>query len=199
MAYWLSKKSTNIGKISVIQESIPVGCILPACANCTCFNSHQMSAPGVVSWSELSSKGLQWWPADVTSSGKGGSRSSKVSCLQGEWARVRGLYSNVQCTMGNGHMGPPTNRQTWLKTLPSITSGHINTHYICWSNMISRSMLWVLTLLTLFPMFVDSFKNLFAKGNRSVNPLEYQVLIFTSLLGQRLNFLRVENSLGCIK
>ena len=48
-------------------------------------------------------------------------------------------------------------------------------------------------------MFVDSFKNLFAKGNRSVNPLEYQVLIFTSLLGQRLNFLRVENSLGCIK
>ena len=26
------------------QESIPVGCVLPTCTNCTCFNSHQMSA-----------------------------------------------------------------------------------------------------------------------------------------------------------
>ena len=42
-------------------------------------------------------------------------------------------------------------------------------------------------------MFVDSFKNLFAKDNRSVKPIEYQVLIFTCFLDRRLNFLRGEN------
>ena len=26
------------------QEIIPVGCVLPICAESTCFNSHQMSA-----------------------------------------------------------------------------------------------------------------------------------------------------------
>ena len=42
-------------------------------------------------------------------------------------------------------------------------------------------------------MFVDSFKNLFAKDNRSVKPLEYQVLILKSFLDLRLNFLRGKN------
>ena len=27
-----------------LQESIPVECVLPACVDHTCFNSHQMSA-----------------------------------------------------------------------------------------------------------------------------------------------------------
>ena len=30
-----------------------------------------------------------------------------------------GLYSEVQCFMGNGHMGTPTDRNTPVKTLPS--------------------------------------------------------------------------------
>ena len=51
-----------------------------------------------------------------------------VLCLRvpcsGGWA----LYNEVQCIMGNGHMGPPpsppygyNDSQTWLKTLPSYS------------------------------------------------------------------------------
>ena len=31
----------------------------------------------------------------------------------------RGLYSEVLCILGDGHMGPPVERQTRLETLPS--------------------------------------------------------------------------------
>ena len=36
-----------------------------------------------------------------------------------------GLYSEGQCIMSNGHMGPPIDRQTHtrVKTLPSLTPG----------------------------------------------------------------------------
>ena len=50
------------------QESIPVGCVLPACTNCMCFNRHQMSAPWVGSSDEEVWTGFQSWESDVTSS-----------------------------------------------------------------------------------------------------------------------------------
>ena len=45
-----------------------------------------------------------------------GGRDPQVPCPEG--AGVGSLYSEVQCIMGNGHMGP-VDRQTRVKTLPS--------------------------------------------------------------------------------
>ena len=57
--------------------------------------------------------GLQWWPPDVTSRGGG--------------ARGGGLYNEVQCIVGNGHMGKPstpsnrtTDRDLWKHYLQAI-------------------------------------------------------------------------------
>ena len=47
------------------QENITVGCLLPICTNCTCFNSHQMSAlvvgegAGMNKFEQVSSDGCQ--------------------------------------------------------------------------------------------------------------------------------------------
>ena len=53
------------------QENIPVGCGLPTCTNCTCFNSHQMSAlvveegAGMNKFRQVSSDGHQMSLEDV--------------------------------------------------------------------------------------------------------------------------------------
>ena len=55
---------------------------------------------------------LQWPPLDVAPKGAGidGSRSD---VLGQSWGQGGGLYSVVQCAMGNGHVGIlPVNKQT---------------------------------------------------------------------------------------
>ena len=55
----------------------------------------------------------------------GGAQYSEIEDEHVQGAGVRGLgiglfvYGEVQCIMGNGHMGPHVDRQTRLKTLPS--------------------------------------------------------------------------------
>ena len=64
------------------QESIPVGCV-PATWKPYPFQFH-------------------WPPPDIT---PGGPRSH----VRGEGADVGGgLYSEIECIMGNGYMGPPS-------------------------------------------------------------------------------------------
>ena len=63
-----STKWTVVLQRLQIQESIPVGCMPPACDDCTCFNSHQMSAPWVGgpvvnNFEQVSSDGHQMSPA----------------------------------------------------------------------------------------------------------------------------------------
>ena len=55
---------------------------------------------------------------DGGGAGTGGGLYNEVPCQEG--VGTGALYSEVQCIMGNGHMGPPfsDNRQTRLKTLP---------------------------------------------------------------------------------
>ena len=58
--------------------------------------------------------------------GGGGSRAGSMS--DGLISLVRGwgqgdLFSEVQCIVGNVTWGPPVNRQTWMKTLPSRNFG----------------------------------------------------------------------------
>ena len=86
------------------QGRIPVGCIYSLLA----LTSHQMSVPVWGSSSEQIETGLQSWPPDVTSKGWGGEGVGLGPCTE------RGLYSEVQCIMGNGHMEPPS---LWMDRL----------------------------------------------------------------------------------
>ena len=86
-----------------------------------CFNSHHgMSLQGgghqISKFKKVSNDDHQMSLAD-------GGQGLGVPCLM-SWGGLglRALYSQVQCIMGNGHMGTPckqADRQTWLKTLPS--------------------------------------------------------------------------------
>ena len=63
-----TKRTDVLQKFSK-QDSIPVGCIPPTCDDCTCFNSHQMSAPWVGgpvvnNFEQVSSDGHQMSPAE---------------------------------------------------------------------------------------------------------------------------------------
>ena len=135
---FLNVSKTTNHKTIYQQESIPVGCIPPVCADHTCFNSHQTSAP--TGWaggpqvnnlnrSPVLAKrchyqwlgpggpctmkshvwGRAWWGSLYSESG-GESLYSKVLC-PGRWGS---LYGEVQCIMDNGHLGPtiPVNRMT---------------------------------------------------------------------------------------
>ena len=110
-----------------------------ACTNCTCFNSHQISARGG-SWSEHVWTGLQRWPRDVTSRGKcpctvrshvwrgpGSGVPIQKGPVSGGGAGVWGgsSYSEVPCPVGGWEGGlysaswvmvtcdrSPVNRQT---------------------------------------------------------------------------------------
>ena len=82
-------------------------CVLSACIDCNYFNSHQMSVPvGWVSskvnkFEQVSSGGHQM---SLVGQGSGLGATEvgpQVSCWGG------GLYNEVQCIMGNGHMLPP--------------------------------------------------------------------------------------------
>ena len=78
--------------------------------NRTCFSSHQMSAPvRGVSWSEQVWTRLQSWSTDVDSGGGGGPRGGPLIMRFQVWCSGgwRGLYSEVQCIMANGHTGTP--------------------------------------------------------------------------------------------
>ena len=94
------------------QESMPVGNFTPVCTNQMCFNSHQMSAlvggPETNKFEEIHRDGYHMVtgvPVQSRDELKG-SLYSEVSCLVGP-------YSEVQCAMGNGHMGAPRkDRQT---------------------------------------------------------------------------------------
>ena len=101
----------------------------------TCFGSHhKMSASEREFSSEQVWICLQFLPPlsigpSLVGSHVGGGAMLEVGELEvGEvWCRGRGqgqvLYSEAQCTMGNGHKGPPVKRQidrhTWLEILPS--------------------------------------------------------------------------------
>ena len=43
--------------------------------------------------------------------------------LVGPKSDVWGLYSEIQCIIGNGHMGTPMDRQIPVKTIPSRNFG----------------------------------------------------------------------------
>ena len=113
------------------QESISLGCVPPACADRTCFNSHQMSALvgrshirreslySEVSWLE-GGAGPGGWSLCSEISCLGGSLYSEVPWLEGvpvQWcpmsrggleAKASGaLYSDFLCIMGGGHIGLP--------------------------------------------------------------------------------------------
>ena len=77
------------------QESIPIRCVLPTCADHTCFNSHQMSAlvegGPEVTWLNRS-------PVMATRCHQRGCfLSSEVPCSEGVgWARAMGEGVHVQ-------------------------------------------------------------------------------------------------------
>ena len=49
-----SNQEVDGGVNQQFDRPIPVGCLPPACTNCACFNSHQMSAlVGVLKWTSL--------------------------------------------------------------------------------------------------------------------------------------------------
>ena len=124
------------------QESIPVGCELPSCIDCTSFNSHyQMSLPKGSSNEQVWTS-LQWLPPDVTSRGPwcqegawlGSGEVPRFDIWGDGWSQRkfsglifgrRGLYSEVQCIMGNDHIMTPVNRQTkrhkWKHYLPATS------------------------------------------------------------------------------
>ena len=86
------------------QESIPVGCVQPACTDRNSFNG-QMSSSGVPSSHVLGAGPVEGGP--------------QVSCVvPGQWGSV---YSEVQCIMGNGHMGTPPWTHTHKHTCENIT------------------------------------------------------------------------------
>ena len=90
-----------INRLFLKQESIRVGCVPPVCADRTCFNSHQMSAPvdGGESSTELnkfeqvsgvdqmSLAGGEWLPRAYVGVGGGGSSTmrSNVSWVMVTW------------------------------------------------------------------------------------------------------------------
>ena len=93
------------------QEHIPVGCVLPACTDHTSyFNYHYISALGAGVIPQVN-KFEQVFSLDHQISLPGGVPMSYVQ----RWV---GLYSEVQCTMANGHMVARMNRQSDM-TLPS--------------------------------------------------------------------------------
>ena len=97
------------------EGSISVGNVPLACANHTCFNSQQMSALVAGGPScEYTWTSVQWWSPVLSPAG---GLHSEVPCP----SRVR-LYSEIQCIMGNGHMGPPlwTDRHYWKITFPQL-------------------------------------------------------------------------------
>ena len=87
-------------------------------------DSHQISLAG----------GLGWEVPCPTSGGGQGQAWGVSGPMSGGGAGPEqggSLYSEVQCIMGNGHIGPSVDRQperqTQLKTLPSRNSGNIYT------------------------------------------------------------------------
>ena len=132
------------------QESIPVECIPPTCADHMCFfNSHQMSAVVREGFSgEQVWTCLQSWPSDVTRrEGPGGDPLCiEIPCpgprfgpctvrshiYEGGAGPRQALCSEVQCIMGNGYIGPflPLwrDRHDWKHHLPttSLAGGNGN-------------------------------------------------------------------------
>ena len=85
----------------VAQENISQGCVPPACVNHTCFNSHEQGDAGSPC---LMSEAQGGGPRSHSFLGGWGSPRSHV---QEGGARVGPLFSEVQCILGNGHMGTP--------------------------------------------------------------------------------------------
>ena len=113
-----------------IQESIPVGCVLPACQPYMLRCRNLMSVPvggGVIN--EQVWTGLQWWPPDVISRGPG--LGVYVWCWETGLGVIYlisrrgpgpvGLYSEVQYIMGNGHMGTACPLSRMTDTTENIT------------------------------------------------------------------------------
>ena len=101
------------------QESIPVGCVPPACPNCISFNSYQMSVlmgKGVLKWTSLN--------------------RSPVLVTRCHYHRARadgGLYSEVPCLGGGVHVqwGPmPRGEELGLWGPCSMTDNHDWKHYL---------------------------------------------------------------------
>ena len=123
------------GKLCNKQESIPVGCVLPTCANCTCFSSHQVSevveGPEVNRFEQVSSDGCQM---------------SLVGGVPVQWGHMsRGglgpggpcpLRSYVHRRAGAGGWGPvqwgPMHHRYWSHGTPSPlwTDRHDWKHYL---------------------------------------------------------------------
>ena len=97
-------------------------------ADRTYFNSHQMSA--LVRGEGLQVNSLQSWSPDVITRMGGDGVSTVRSHVQG----VGALYSEVQCIMGNGHMGhlPGQNdRQTDTTENITFLQLHFRAAIIC--------------------------------------------------------------------
>ena len=63
---------------------------------------------------------VRWWPPDVSTGGKGSRQVNKFEhAFSG---RGECLYSEVQCVIGNGHIGPPHGQNDWqTDTYENIT------------------------------------------------------------------------------
>ena len=91
------------------QETIPVGCVPPACQPYKLQPTAVSNNGGGVSSNEQVWTGLQYWPPGVTNRGLGlelGLGVSHVPCLMVRGVRGS-LFTEVQCITGNGHMGTP--------------------------------------------------------------------------------------------
>ena len=112
-------------KTIIWQESIPVGCVPPSCAERMCFsNIHQMSALVVLKWKKMNRS-----PVLTTSGAWEG-----VPCL---WRGVRGIpmshiWKGLPCTLRSNASwvmvtwGPPptcghTDRHVWKYYLPATS------------------------------------------------------------------------------
>ena len=120
------------------QETIPVRCVPPVCADHNSFNRHQLALPrGLYSDSgHVSSDGHKQGAGTGTGAGgipglmSGGLGQGQVWGFPGlvsiEFPGPMSggrLYSEVQFIMGNGHMGTPMDRHIPpVKTLPSRNS-----------------------------------------------------------------------------
>ena len=98
-----------------IQESIPVGCVQPACQPCMfSWLRHQMSVPvGVTKWT-----GSQWLPPDVTSRVPGGPMSH-VWEVGVSMSHVCGVRSNVSWVMVTRAPPVVTYRHGWKHYIPA--------------------------------------------------------------------------------
>ena len=111
---------TDVLFANIQEESIPIGCAQPVCADRTCYFNCPLGEACTMRSNEQVWTGLKWWPPDITSMcgragggysglisrggvqgwglGRGPQVSWPVGLEPGGWA----LYSEVQCIVGNG-------------------------------------------------------------------------------------------------